>query len=105
MQVSRRSAMLADHISVSSSQSSEERLMVSHLILTTLSGEKAQLTIELQEFERIQKFESAVLEQLPEMGNSSTFGCELDFLCCNSQQKLVDPSDTPCETAIALLSL
>ena len=65
--------------------------MVIHLILTTLSGEEAQLTIELQEFDRLQEFESAVLEQLPEIGNSSTFGCELDFLCCNSQQKLVDP--------------
>ena len=83
--------MLADHISVSSSQWSEERSMVIHLILTTLSGEEAQLTIELQEFDRLQEFESAVLEQLPEIGNSSTFGCELDFLCCNSQQKLVDP--------------
>ena len=62
--------------------------MVLHLILTTLSGEEAQLTIELQEFDRLQEFER---EQLPETGNSSTFGCELDFLCCNSQQKLVDP--------------
>ena len=37
--------------------------MVIHLILTTLSGEEAQLTIELQEFDRLQEFESAVLEQ------------------------------------------
>ena len=65
--------------------------MVIHLILTTLSGEEAQLTIELQEFDRLQEFESAVLEQLPEIGDSSTSGCELDFLCCTSQQKLVDP--------------
>ena len=65
--------------------------MVLHLILTTLSGEEVQLTVELQEFDRLQEFESAVLEQLPEIGDSSTFGCELDFLCCNSQQKLVDP--------------
>ena len=65
--------------------------MVIHLILTTLAGEEAQLTIELQEFDRLQEFESAVLEQLPEIGESSTFGCELDFVCCNSQQKLVDP--------------
>ena len=40
--------------------------MVLHLILTTLAGEETQLTIELQEFDRLQKFESAVLEQLPE---------------------------------------
>ena len=32
-----------------------------------------------------------MLEQLPEIGESSTFGCELDFVCRNSQQKLVDP--------------
>ena len=83
--------MLADHISVSSSQWSEERAMVLHLILTTLSGEEAQLTIELQEFDRLQEFESAVLEQLPEIGDSSTFGCELHFICRNSQQKLIDP--------------
>ena len=65
--------------------------MIIHLILTTLAGEEAQLTIELQEFDRLQEFESAVLEQLPEIGESSTFGCELNFVCCNSQQKLVDP--------------
>ena len=84
-------AMLADHISVSTSQWSEERSMIIHLILTTLAGEEAQLTIELQEFDRLQEFEDAVLEQLPEIGESSTFGCELDFVCRNSQQKLVDP--------------
>ena len=84
-------AMLTDHISVSSSQWSDERSMIIHLILTTLAGEEAQLTIELQEFDRLQEFESAVLEQLPEIGESSTFGCELDFVCRNSQQKLVDP--------------
>ena len=65
--------------------------MIIHLILTTLAGEEARLTIELQEFDRLQEFESAVLEQLPEIGESSTFGCELDFVCRNSQQKLVDP--------------
>ena len=61
------------------------------MILTTLAGEEAQLTIELQEFDRLQEFENAVLEQLPAIGESSTFGCELDFVCRNSQQKLVDP--------------
>ena len=84
-------AMLADHMSVSTSQWSEERSMVIHLILTTLAGEEAQLTIELQEYDRLQEFENAVLEQLPELGTSSTFCCELDFVCRNSQQKLVDP--------------
>ena len=32
-----------------------------------------------------------MLEQLPELGTSSTFCCELDFVCRDSQQKLVDP--------------
>ena len=48
------------HISVSRSQWGQERLVI-HLILTTLSGEEAQLTVELQEFDRLQEFESAVL--------------------------------------------
>ena len=65
--------MLADHMSVSTSQWSEERSMVIHLILTTLAGEEAQLMIELQEYDCLQEFENAVLEQLPELGTSSTF--------------------------------
>ena len=85
------SAMLADCMSVSTSQWSEERSMVIHLILTTLAGEEAQLTIELHEYDCLQEFEYAVMEQLPELGASSTFCCELDFVCCNSKQKLVDP--------------
>ena len=83
--------MLADHISVASSPWSDERSMVLHLILTTLAGEEIQLTIELQEYDRLQEFESAVLEQLPQIGESSTFGCELKFICRGSQQKLADP--------------
>ena len=63
-------AMLADHISVSTSQWSEERTMVIHLILTTLAGEEAQLAIEIQEHDRLQEFENAVMEQLPMMGES-----------------------------------
>ena len=46
--------------------------MVIYLILTTLAGEEAQLTIELQEFDRLQEFENVVLEQLPMIGESST---------------------------------
>ena len=80
--------------------------MVLHLILTTLAGEETQLTIELQEFDRLQEFESAVLEQLPQIGESSTFGCELDFVCRDSQQKLADPiwhtlRDSNCFTVIS----
>ena len=72
--------MLADHISVSTSQWSEERAMVIHLILTTLAGEEAQLAIEIQEHDRFQEFENAVMEQLPMIGESTTFGCELKFV-------------------------
>ena len=98
--------MIADHISVTSSQWSDERSMVLHLILTTLAGEETQLTIELQEFDRLHEFENAVLEQLPKIGESSTFGCELDFFCRDSQQKLVGPiwhtlRDSNCFTVIS----
>ena len=83
--------MFADHMSVSTSQWSEERSMVIHLILTTLAGEEAQLIVDLQEYDGLREFENAVLEQIPELGTSSTFCCELDFVCRDSQQKLVDP--------------
>ena len=76
--------MLADHMSVSTSQWSEERAMVIHLILTTLAGEEAQLTIELQEFDRLQEFENVVLEQLPMIGESMANLARLQLLhgCC-----------------------
>ena len=40
--------MFADHMSVSTSQWSEERSMVIHLILTTRAGEEAQLIIDFK---------------------------------------------------------
>ena len=83
--------MTTDFMSVTSSQWSDERSMVLHLILTTLAGEETQLTIELQEYGRFYEFENAVLEQLPNIGESSTFGCELDFVCRDTHRKLVDP--------------
>ena len=86
-----KTAMIADHISVSTSQWSEERALTMHLVLTTLAGDEAQPTIEIKEFDRLHEFEDAVMEQLPVKGESSTFGCELRFVCRNSQQKLVDP--------------
>ena len=55
-------------------------VLLLHLILTTLAGEETQLTVELQEYDRFYEFENAVLEQLPNIGESSTFGCELDFV-------------------------
>ena len=98
--------MTVESGSMTSSQWSDERSMVLHLILTTLAGEETQLTIELQEFDRLQEFESAVLEQLLQIGESSTFGCELDFVCRDSQQKLADPiwhtlRDSNCFTVIS----
>ena len=83
--------MTTDLMSVTSSQWSDERSMVLHLILTTLAGEETQLAIELQEYDRFYEFENAVLEQLPNIGESSTFGCELDFVCRDTHRKLVDP--------------
>ena len=60
--------MAIDFMSVTSSQWSDERSMIVHLILTTLAGEEKQLTIELQEYDRFNEFENAVLEQLPNIG-------------------------------------
>ena len=62
-----------------------------HLMLTTFAGEEIQLTIELQEFDRLNEFENAVLEQLPYLGESSTFGCELQFVHKDTHKVLVDP--------------
>ena len=80
--------------------------MVVRLILTTVAGEETQLTIDLQEYDRLYQFENAVLEQLPNIGESSAFGCELDFVRRNTRQKLVDPiwntlRDSNCFTVIA----
>ena len=50
-----------------------------------------QLAVELQEFDRLNEFENAVLQQLPYIGESSTFGCELEFIRKDTQKRLVDP--------------
>ena len=83
--------MVEDAMSLCSSQGSEERSLVLHLILTTFAGEEIQLTIELQEFDRLYEFENAVLEQLPYLGESCTFGCELQFVHKDTHEVLVDP--------------
>ena len=83
--------MVEDAMSLCSSQGSEERSLVLHLMLTTFAGEEIQLTIELQEFDRLNEFENAVLEQLPSLGESSTFGCELQFVHKDTHKVLVDP--------------
>ena len=87
----RAPAMVEDIMSLCSSPGSEERSLVLHLILITLAGEEIQLTVELQEFDRLNEFENAVLQQLPYIGESSTFGCELEFIHKDTRKRLVDP--------------
>ena len=53
--------MIGDISSQGSSLVSEERSLVLHLILTTFAGEEIQLSTELQEFDRLNEFENAVL--------------------------------------------
>ena len=66
--------MVGDTWSQTSSLVSNERQLVLQLLLTTLSGEEIQIVIDLQEFDRLDEFETAVLEQLPTIGGHSTFG-------------------------------
>ena len=86
---------------MSSSPWSDEKTI--QLILTTLVGEEPNSLSSSRNLTASRSL-SAVLEQLPDIGESSTFGCELDFVCRNSQQKLWTRFGTPCETAIALQS-
>ena len=83
--------MIADAMSQCSSQGSEAKPLAVHLTLTTLSGKEIQLAIDLQEFDRLYEFENAVLHQLPHLGASSTFGCELQFVNKNTHKVLADP--------------
>ena len=62
-----------------------------HLMLTTFAGEEIQLAIDLQEYDRLNEFENAVLNQLPYLGDSSTFGCELQFVHKDTHKVLADP--------------
>ena len=84
-------AMHSDMVSQTSSLVSNERQLVLQLLLTTLSGEEHQVIIDLQEFDRLDEFETAVLEQLPTIGGSSTFGCELTFVQKDTGKLLVSP--------------
>ena len=79
--------MIEDISSQDSSLVSEERSLVLHLILTNFGGEEIQLSTELQEFDRLNEFENAVLENLPYIEECSTFGCELDY----TRKILADP--------------
>ena len=94
--------MHCDMESQTSSLVSNERQLVVHLQLTSLSGEEYQVIVDLQEFDRLDEFETAVLEQLPTIGGNSTFGCELTFVRRDTGQLLRSPAryGTPLETVI-----
>ena len=83
--------MVGDTVSQTSSLVSNERQLVLQLLLTTLSGEELQVIIDLQEFDRLDEFETAVLEQLPAIGGHSTFGSELAFVHRDTGQTLTNP--------------
>ena len=61
------------------------------LLLTTLSGDEVQVVIDLQEFDRLDEFETAVLEQLPTIGGHSTFGSKLVFAHKDTGEILANP--------------
>ena len=71
--------MVGDTWSQTSSLASNERSVVLQLILTTLSGEEVQVVIDLQEFDRLDEFETAVLEQLPTIGGIARLGASLSL--------------------------
>ena len=83
--------MFGDTVSQTSSLVSNERQLVLQLLLTTLSGEELQVIIHLQEFDRLDEFETAVLEQFPAIGAHSTFGSELAFVHKDTGQILTNP--------------
>ena len=85
------SGVECDMESQTSSLVGNERQLVVHLQLTSLSGEEYQVIVDLQEFDRLDEFETAVLEQLPTIGGSSTFGCELTFVRRDTGQLLQSP--------------
>ena len=83
--------MVGDTWSQTSSLASKERTLVLHLVLTTLAGEEIQEVIDPQEFDRLDEFETAVLEKLPFVGGHSTFGRELVFVNKDTGAILADP--------------
>ena len=83
--------MVGDTVSQTSSLVSNERQLVLQLLLTTLSGEELQVIIDLQGFDRLDEFETAVLEQLPTIGGHSAFGSELAFVHKDTGEILTNP--------------
>ena len=80
--------MVGDTWSQTSSLASNERSLVLQLMLT---GEEVQVVIDLQEFDRLDEFETAVLEQLRTIGGHSTFGSELVFVSKDTGAILANP--------------
>ena len=86
--------MSADAMSLCSSQGSEERSVAIHLMLTTFAGKEIQLSIDLQEYDRLNEFENAVLNQLPYLGDNSA--CSLSTR--TPIKCWLTPFGAPCET-------
>lgn len=84
-----------------STPASEERAIVFHLVLVTLAGNEIQLAIDLREFDRLGEFENVVIENLPLMGEHSTFGCELEFVSSRTQKIWRTLFGTPSMSATA----
>ena len=61
------------------------------LTLITLTGEELHVCVDQSVSTSFQKFENAILEQLPTLGQSSTFGCELQFVQIGTHAVLTDP--------------
>ena len=57
----------------------------------TLAGEKLSIEVDLNAHTGIRSFENAVLAELPNLGCSSTLGCELQFMQLDTHQVLADP--------------
>ena len=49
------------------------------------------MSIDLQEFDRLNELETAALENLPYIGERSAFGCEFDFVHKDTKEILTDP--------------
>ena len=68
------------------------------LMLTTLAGEKLPVEVDSSVHASLRSLENAVLARLPQLGNASTFGCELQFVHMNTLQVLADPIQSAIST-------
>ena len=70
---------------------SQEGAMARQVTLTTLAGEELLIAVDPNAHTCLQSFENAVLAELPHLGSTSTFGCELQFVQAGIPQILADP--------------